>query len=154
MTWFLPVSLRYFSRFKTISGIFCLLKYYRFFVFCSNLIPVLSCHTRIFQISPRLSSVSRWNWSRLPRWKAPSLCRWWEPLLLTPYRLMPTCAVVPVGQTTNYKSSTAHWLQISTRVRSQFSSGFSWLTCSSPPTSLDQNPVVVQTRSATQRDLA
>ena len=52
---------------------------------------------RIFQTSPRLSSVSRWNWSRLPRWKAPSLCRWREPLLFTPYRLMPTCAVVPDG---------------------------------------------------------
>lgn len=52
---------------------------------------------RIFQTSPRLSSVSRWNWSRLPRWKAPSLCRWRDPLLFTPYRLMPTCAVVPGG---------------------------------------------------------
>lgn len=52
---------------------------------------------RIFQTSPKLSSVSRWNWSRLPRWKAPSLWRWREPLLFTPYRLMPTCAVVPDG---------------------------------------------------------
>lgn len=66
--------------------------------------PVLSCQMRIFQISPRLSSVSRRNWSRLPRWKAPSLCRWWHPLLFTPYRLMPTWAVVPEREFPQYKS--------------------------------------------------
>lgn len=57
--------------------------------------PVLSCQMRIFQISPRLASVSTWKSSRLFLWKAPSLWRWREPLLFRPYRLMPTWAVVP-----------------------------------------------------------
>lgn len=65
--------------------------------FRSPHVPVLSCQIRIFQTSPKLTSVSKWNWSRLPRWKAPTLCRWREPLLFAPYRLMPTCAVVPDG---------------------------------------------------------
>lgn len=37
--------------------------------------PVLSCQMRIFQISPRLASVSIWKSSRPFLWKAPSLWR-------------------------------------------------------------------------------
>ncbi|TNN34126.1 hypothetical protein EYF80_055709 [Liparis tanakae] len=97
-------------------------------IFRRRMLPVLSCQRRIFQTSPRLRSVSRWNWSSPPRWKAPPLRRWRAPLWVAPYRRTPTFAVVPEGGGDRVRERT--------RAR------------------LHQNPVAVRTGPAAQRHLA